>query len=566
MTTTAAATVQPAASASRRGAPPPWVIVTVLTTAVVVFSTIRGLVRGFQPIGDNALIELRAWDVFTSDRPLLGTWSSASVATGLDVNHPGPLLFDYFALPVRLLGGRFGLAFGAAVLNLGALWASVLVARRVGGAATALATAVAAAVLTWAMGSELLFDTWQPNILVLPFFCFLVLMWAVWCGHAGALPWAVLVGSLCVQAHLSYLFLVPALLIGAVVVLIVRDGRQTWSQHHRSFVLAIVVGVVAWAQPLWEQFTSSGEGNLSRLLDSSGTEGARNGVGASVRMLSAVLALPPWFGRPGYDSAIPASPWTDVDGTRRIDLDALPALPLAVLGLVVLVAVLIAAFVLTRRSGDEITPPGVVLIGVALLVALFTAVITPVDPVFGVVAHKVRWLWALGAFIAAVLVGALLQAAARRSTVTATRASWVAVAVGVVVSLLTIPTYRVVAGPVDQPEAWAGAEALREQLGPLEGTGTVFVDLEGIVFAEPYSWALMAELARRDIPFLVAGDGDVRQVGDNRRFDGGADVRLFYRTGPEAEVVPPGATRVAYVSASEDADAIAVFVEPFADG
>ena len=39
--------------------------------------------------------------------------------------------------------------------------------------------------------------------------------------------------------------------------------------------------------------------------------------------------------------------------------------------------------------------------------------ITPVDPVFGVVPHKVRWLWALGAFIAAVIVGALLRAAAR---------------------------------------------------------------------------------------------------------------------------------------------------------
>ena len=67
-------------------------------------------------------------------------------------------------------------------------------------------------------------------------------------------------------------------------------------------------------------------------------------------------------------------------------------------------------------------------------------------------------------------------------------------------------------------------------------------------------------------PVPRGGDGDVRQAGDNRRFDGGADVRLFYRTGPEAAVVPPGATRVAYVSASEDADAIAVFVEPFADG
>ncbi len=564
MTATTSSTVQPAVTASRYATPPAWLIVAAMTTAVVVFSTIRGLVRGFEPIGDNALIELRAWDVFTSDRPLLGTWSSASVATGLDVNHPGPLLFDYFALPVRLLGGRFGLALGAAVLNLGALWASVLVARRIGGATIALATAVAAAVLTWAMGSELLFDTWQPNILVLPFFCFLVLMWAVWCGHAAALPWAVLVGSLCVQAHLSYLFLVPALLAGGVVALIVRDGRQTWSRHSRPLVIAVAVGVVAWAQPLWEQFTSSGEGNLSRLLDSSGTES--NGVGVAVRMMSAVLALPPWFGRPGYDSAIPISPWTDAGGRRRIDLDALPVLPLGIVGLVVLAAVLIAAFVLARRNGDDVTPPGVVLIGVALLAALFTAAITPVDPVFGIVPHKVRWLWALGAFIAAVIVGALLRAAERRSTVTATRASWVAVAGAVVVSVLTVPTYRAVAGPVDQPEAWPVAAALRDQLGPLEDAGTVFVDLEGIVFAEPYSWALMAELARRDVPFLVASDGDVRQVGDARRFDGRADVRVFYRSGPEAEVVPPGATRLAYVAAREDADAVAVFVEPFADG
>ena len=145
-----------------------------------------------------------------------------------------------------------------------------------------------------------------------------------------------------------------------------------------------------------------------------------------------------------------------------------------IVALVVLAAVLIAAFVLARRHGDDVTPPGVVLIGVALARrAASPRRSRPIDPVFGVVPHKVRWLWALGAFIAAVVVGALLRAAERRSTVTATRASWVAVAGAVVVSVLTVPTYRAVAGPVDQPEAWPVAAELRDQLGPLEDAGTV---------------------------------------------------------------------------------------------
>ena len=178
-----------------RRLPPAWLIITGLTTAVIVFCTARGLARGYEPIGDNAAIELRAWDVFTSDHPLLGTASSASLTAGRDVNHPGPLLFDYLAIPVRVLGAPVGLALGAAVLNVAAIWGSVLVARRVDGDGTAAGVALAASVLTWTLGSELLFDVWQPNILVLPFFGFLVLMWAVFAGRGRALPFAVAVGA-----------------------------------------------------------------------------------------------------------------------------------------------------------------------------------------------------------------------------------------------------------------------------------------------------------------------------------------------------------------------------------
>ena len=97
VTTTTSSAVQPAVAASRYGAPAAWLIVAGVHDGRHRVLDDPRLARGFEPIGDNALIELRAWDVFTSDRPLLGTWSSASVATGLDLNHPGPLLFDYFA-------------------------------------------------------------------------------------------------------------------------------------------------------------------------------------------------------------------------------------------------------------------------------------------------------------------------------------------------------------------------------------------------------------------------------------------------------------------------------------
>ncbi len=319
-----------AQQAVRRRAPvAAWTVVAACTTAVVVFATIRGLASGYQPVGDNALIELRARDVFTGHWPLLGTWSSASVAAGQDLNHPGPLLFDLFAVPVRALGGRAGIAVGAAALNIAALWGSALTARRVGGDVAALATALAAAVLAWTMGSEVLFDAWQPNILVLPFFAFLVLVWAVFAGHGGALPWAVAVGSLCVQAHLSYLFVVPALL-GAGVVALWRDSRPAlWRRHGRSLLLALAVGLLAWAQPLIEQLFGAGRGNISRLAGGS-DDGVRSGLSLAVRMVAAVLAIPPAWFRPGYDTAIPLTPWTQTDDGRRVLDPALPAVGVAV--------------------------------------------------------------------------------------------------------------------------------------------------------------------------------------------------------------------------------------------
>jgi hypothetical protein len=547
--------------AVRRRAPvAAWTVVAACTTAVVVFATIRGLARGYEPVGDNALIELRARDVFTDHWPLLGTWSSASVAAGQDLNHPGPLLFDLFAVPVRLLGGRVGIAVGAAALNIAALWGSALAARRVGGDVAALATALAAAVLAWTMGSEVLFDAWQPNILVLPFFAFLVLVWAVFAGHGTALPWAVAVGSLCVQAHLSYLFVVPALLGAGVVALWLDSRAALWRRHGRALLLALAVGLLAWAQPLLEQVFGPGRGNISRLAGGS-DDGVRSGLTLAVRMIAAVLAIPPAWFRPGYDTAIPLTPWTQTDVGRVLD-PALPALGVAALGLVALVAAVVGIGWWTSRQGDPTTPRGVAVFLVTVGVGMFSAAITPID-IIGLSPHKLRWLWPAGAFVAACCSAGVGRVVAARWNERGRAAGRiVGVAIAVVVSLLTLPTYVPAAGPVDQPWSWRAVADLRGQMDAVEDAGVVLFDPDALPFAEPFSAPLMAELGRLGVPFVVGTSGLARQVGRERAFRGTADVRLFFQSGDRATVTPPGARLIGSVE-TDVYGTVAAFVEPY---
>jgi hypothetical protein len=553
----------PAASATRR-LPPTWLVVSGLTTALIVFCTGRGLARGYEPIGDNAMIELRAWDVFSRDFPLLGSGSSASLSAGRDVNHPGPLLFEYLAIPVRLLGGPVGLAVGAAVLNIAALWGSVLVARRVDGDRTAAGVGVAAAVLAWTMGSELLYDVWQPNILVLPFFCFLVLMWVVFAGRSRALPFAVAVGSLCMQAHISYVVLVPALLVAGVVALAVHDRGQTWTRHRGSLLISVGVGIVLWAPPLWEQFSGAGEGNISRLIGSTGAdENPRHGFALGVRILGAVLAVPRGWLRPGFDTAVPIAPWVeDADG-RRLDLGGFPSVVTALFWLVLAAAVIVALVVLTRRAGQTFTSYGALVAAVTASVGLISLAITPVDH-FGVSPHRMRWLWALGAFLLAVVLAAVLNLVAARFTQTAL-ATWVVTVVAALVTVVaTLPTYAAESGPVDQRQYGPLVQSVRSSLDPVkEAGGTVLFDNTGLVFAEPYSWPVLAELARSGIEFEVETESISRHVGRRRLADGDAKWRMFFRFGEDVTLAPPGATLVVVADDPENRYDVALFMEPY---
>ncbi len=205
----------------RRGWLGPAVVVVAIVPIVV--ATVRALARGWVAIGDNGLLLLRTQDVATANHPLLGTWTSASLSAGRAINNPGPLWFDALAPFVKVAGPSVGFAVGVMVANIAAVVLAAWAARRVGGElAMVLVTALSAG-LAWSMGSELLYDAWQPHAMLLPFWALLILLWALASGQLWTLPWVLGVASLLVQTHLAFAYVV-AIIGGAAIVAGVARG------------------------------------------------------------------------------------------------------------------------------------------------------------------------------------------------------------------------------------------------------------------------------------------------------------------------------------------------------
>ena len=260
----------------------------------VVVAAARALHQGWIPVSENALYAIRARDVFSGHVPLIGTLAGAA-GDNLS-NQPGALLFDVLAVPVTLLGGGPGVIVGVALINIVSLLGIAFLAHRRGGPLLACAATAVAAALCWTMGSTMLFEPWNPHSVLLPFLCFLLLAWSVSCGDAKTLPWLVGVGSLVLQTHLSYVLLVPALAGWAVAGLVLdlrrahavdrQRGRELDRRARRAGAIAAIVFVLCWAQPLIEQFTSDGAGNLTRLTQSADGSGATTGYNLGTRLVA----------------------------------------------------------------------------------------------------------------------------------------------------------------------------------------------------------------------------------------------------------------------------------------
>ena len=518
--------------ALREPEPSRWLVpAAVLATIVpIVVATVRALADGWTAIGDNANFLIRSGDVLTAHHPLLGTWSSASLAIGEDVNHPGPLMFDLLAIPVKL-GGSGGLAVGVALVAIASVVGIAVFGRRAGGPRLALASLAAAAGLAWSMGPSLLYDPWNPHVVLLPFLLLLVLVVAMGAGDALALPVAAGVASVIMQTHLTYALLAPALCGVGFLLLVWRRRRAVL----RPLAAALVVLALAWAQPIADQLT--GTGNLGALAGGVGKSDDTVGAALGVRVAADVLAVPPWWGRPSFEDAyrVPPLQPTHVDGVPNVAGLPSGATAAGALGIVALALAL--CWLVARRRRDDVARIGLVVAGVGLVLGVAAVVTQPLSGV-GLTGHQLRYLWPIGVFATAMV---LLAVTARRAALAAPLLAIV------VLSALNLPASHSTVGPANDTDVMPVVRELASQLDDLDVDEPLLYDTAGIRFAEPWTSAIMAALVDRGIDFEVEEEFWVRQMGERRRADGDARERLFLREGEDAETVPDGARRVAHV-------------------
>ncbi|MFZ9629919.1 MAG: hypothetical protein ACO3C1_11280, partial [Ilumatobacteraceae bacterium] len=379
---------------------------TLLAVALVPIASAaaRATLRHWFPIGDSALLYIRAADTFTRHHPWLGSWSSASLSVGRNVNNPGAL-YDLLLSPfAHLLPPGPGAAIGVATINAGAVVGTAVAARHVGGPAFERWAVLACAGLAWAMGSELLIDIWQAHALLLPFVCCLVLVIGVAAGRDRCLPWALAVATLLVQTHISYAYVLVCLAIGVVAVRRWAPARDWSSVPERHTVLRSAVVLAAlWAPSLGEQLLGAGEGNLSRLARSAGGGAVTLGWSTAVRCVAAVFVLPAWWLRSGFSTTVPSTGFVFRDDGPHVEIPGLPALWLAVVAVAAMLGALVGLSRALAVRAHAVPSAACLVAAVLLASSVVCLALLTVGP-GGLAAHHVRWVWAASVAVHLVLV------------------------------------------------------------------------------------------------------------------------------------------------------------------
>ncbi len=535
------------------------VVGTVLVIFPIIVSVIRSLRDDWFPIGDNALLFIRAADVGTEHHPFLGSWTSASLSVGEDMNNPGAM-YDWLIAPfAHLLPPGPAAAIGVATINIAMIVGISVVSHRLGGWMLQRWALLLTAVLAWSMGSQLLIDIWQPNALLFAFLLFLLLAVGLASGDDHLLPWAAALGSLILQTHISHGYIFVFVIGGAI-------GARLWLRPPTDWkrpvaITAIVLGA-AWSLSIWEQLFGSGKGNAARLLGNSAGGDLSLGFVDAIRIVGSVAALPPWWGQSGYTETVPITR-LDESGQLR-DIVGLPPLWLAGLGFLVVMAVLAWLTVTAHRLQlDRQAAAGaiatVVLVGSVLALSRLTIGAVGLSP------HHVRWVWPMMVFVH--LTGAWLIISvwrAHRPDPAADRRHGVLImGIAAITTVLNIPFLAQPSGPTFEVATMPVMRQIEPAIEQLDGFGPVVYDVSNVRIFEPYSSTMMMWMQARNIEFRVDDDIMVRQLGNNRRADGTETTTVFQLQGAQARSYEGPACVIGIASAlsAPDDAAMAALVE-----
>ena len=234
-------------------------------------SAVRAAHVGWIPSGDDALIGLRAHDVVTSQRPLVGQPSTSHLyGPEAGTAHPGPIEFYWLAVPLRVLGPDVGMILGALAFNLASvLVAAWVVLRRAGPVVAGWAMVLLAGVL-WSEGTAVLSDPISSNAGGLALLALAAIAWAVADGDVRLLPLGAVFASWVAQQHLAIVVPAAGLVVFAVAALVVRTvvRIRRGGPRPRSWpwvVGALGVVLVLWSPVLWQQLTGT-DGNLTAIV------------------------------------------------------------------------------------------------------------------------------------------------------------------------------------------------------------------------------------------------------------------------------------------------------------
>jgi hypothetical protein len=314
----------------------------------VIAATVSALRAGWVPIADRGIIATRAHDVLTSHMPLVGQYTLAGEVTGHVTHSLGPMLFWLLALPAYY-GSPAGMTITIGTLNTLSILGCVVLARRRGGRALMLMTALAIALMCQSLAAETFHDVWNPSAALFPFTLLIFLCWSLACGSYRLVPVALLVASFVVQAHLTYLPPTLGLLavgFGGLAAGRIRQRRRGAPRVRRRVVLAwtlasLGVAAICWSATLVGQFTEH-PGNLTLVAESATKRKATLGATVGWHAVVRAVGIPPWWLR------TPKSRWQ-----RKHEVRARPS-ALARDSCIVMLASLAAVFVvaLLRRRRE----------------------------------------------------------------------------------------------------------------------------------------------------------------------------------------------------------------------
>jgi len=266
----------------------------VVSALPVVVGAAREMAIGWIPEGDDAMLVTRIHDVFSSHPPLQGMRSTSNFFDAqLSNHHPGPLEF-YLDAPISALTGYSGpgIITAVALLNIGCVVGTVVLAHRMRGLRTTLPVAGALLLAQWQLGPDVLARPLNPSAGTLPILLMIVGAWSVLDRDPQGLWVTLLAGSFAAQTELAFCPLVVAVVALACIVTVARawrDHRQWRSPapSHRSSVrrkrwsLPIGVTLLAWLPSIIELLVIH-PNNLQLVLrlltNSSGGRGTSTGV------------------------------------------------------------------------------------------------------------------------------------------------------------------------------------------------------------------------------------------------------------------------------------------------